>query len=231
MRQRRTELEEGLAPTTRPGPRPSAPGGGRGGGGGGCAEWGASAPRTSPGSSPRSRVCSRSIRASGRRAIIHAKGPCLDEGREGRASSQNHSPGRCLAFPSVSVMLRYLCGARNEGIQAEEVLSPRRTHRPRERTRLVFLFLWLLRKEAMMGPGYPCVPHHLGLALPACGKLVQGHSPCCRLSQHALCPSATGEDKDPDSITPFQALAPMRYTILFPEAGCTWLSVNISLLG
>lgn len=97
--------------------------------------------------------------------------------------------------------------------------------------RLVFLYLWLLRKEAMMGPGYPCVPRHLGLALPACGKLVQGHSPCCRLSQHALCPSATGEDKDPDSITPFQALAPMRYTILFPEAGCTWLSVNISLLG
>lgn len=97
--------------------------------------------------------------------------------------------------------------------------------------RLVFLYLWLLRKEAMMGPGYPCVPRHLGLALPACGKLVQGHSPCCRLSQHALCPSAIGEDKDPDSITPFQALAPMRYTILFPEAGCTWLSVNISLLG
>lgn len=74
----------------------------------------------------------------GRRAIIHAKGPCLDEGREGRASSQNHSPGRCLAFPSVSAMLRYLCGARNEGIQAEEVLSPRRTHRPRERTALSF---------------------------------------------------------------------------------------------
>lgn len=128
-------------PVPVPGPRPSAPGGGRGGRGGrggGCAERGASAPRTSPGSSPRSRVRSRSIRASGRRAIIHAKGPCLDEGREGRASSQNHSPGRCLAFPSVSVMLRYLCGARNEGIQAEEVLSPRRTHRPRERTALSF---------------------------------------------------------------------------------------------
>lgn len=128
-------------PVPVPGPRPSAPGGGRGGRGGrggGCAERGASAPRTSPGSSPRSRVRSRSIRASGRRAIIHAKGPCLDEGREGRASSQNHSPGRCLAFPSVSAMLRYLCGARNEGIQAEEVLSPRRTHRPRERTALSF---------------------------------------------------------------------------------------------
>lgn len=125
-------------PVPVPGPRPSAPGGGRGGRGGGCAERGASAPRTSPGRSPRSRVCSRSIRASGRRAIIHAKGPCLDEGREGRASSQNHSLGRCLAFPSVSVMLSYLCGARNEGIQAEEVLSPRRTHRPRERTALSF---------------------------------------------------------------------------------------------
>lgn len=54
-------------PVPVPGPRPSAPGGGRGGRGGrggGCAERGASAPRTSPGSSPRSRVCSRSIRAA-----------------------------------------------------------------------------------------------------------------------------------------------------------------------
>lgn len=113
-------------------------------------------------------MCSRSIPAPGRRAIIHAKGPCLDEGKEGRASAQNHSLGRCLAFPPVSVMLRYSCGVSNEGVRVREVLSPQRAHGrtptrpaagPREaralapgENRLVFLFLWLLVKRAHDGP-------------------------------------------------------------------------------
>lgn len=76
-----------------------------------------SGPRKSPGSFPRSRAADQyGLR---RRAVAHAAGPCLDEGKgcERTASQRSSAPG------TPSVMPRYLCSAGNEVIQDEEAPS------------------------------------------------------------------------------------------------------------
>ena len=113
---------------------------------------------------------SRSIQASGRRAIIHAKGPCLDEGKEGarvhRTAVRSSAPWH---FPISQGCLRYLCSVSNEVIQDGEALLSQRAGRParpgkqglrevgavgqRERQAHPALpLLWLLLKEGNAGP-------------------------------------------------------------------------------